>query len=447
MSLGQKIQHYYNSIDCSNSLAKLLSIFIVNNADDNDHETKIFLQYWNIEILKEKLLSISNEEFEKIWIELLCQTNISSLLNPIVYHEILFKLLNTVFDNDDDEEFDGKEIIHKILITKLNNQSYLWKSFHHSIELVDENQCLCYSVKCLMKIIETIFIHPKQNDDYQIFDQQLESILELYYHNVDRRCFAYELLKFSSFIVTNNYNQHIPRVIDRLKNHWIHSNLILISYRKFFSQAHDFAGNILILPPSSSSLDLEFHYDCPLIRCYILLVLKILSIQDSDKQECYKFLFNHLNLLKSRIENIDLQNENFPIKWLIEIFITEDSELFEMFNHILLLYSTTKINDHNESEFLIHKLFEHFITKSIYNDSSVILDMLLTDQETASIVLQFLIAYLRILSFHRKQFPLLQLFSSIVQMFKELEQKIQKLNQKNLFPYNPKPLLRLLNNI
>ena len=192
-------------------------------------------------------------------------------------------------------------------------------------------------------------------------------------------------------------------------------------------------------------MDLEFHYDCPLIRCYILLVLKILSIQDSDKQECYRFLFNHLNLLKSRIENIDLQNENFPIKWLIEIFITEDSELFEMFNHILLLYSTTKINN-NESEFLIHKLFEHFITKSIYNDSSVILDMLLTDQETASNVLQFLIAYLRILSFHRKQFPL-QLFSSIVQMFKELEQKIQKLNEKNLFPYNPKPLLRLLNNI
>ena len=447
MSLVQQIEQHHHHYDCSNSIDELLSVFNQMNTS----ESIIFLQHWNIEILKEKLLLIKSlEEFEQIWIELLSATHITSF---VVYHELLLKLLTTVFDDDDDDDqFDRHAIILKILIPKLNNypQSSLWKSFHYSnISVVDENQCLCNSLKCLKKII--FIIHQHDNDQISdFFDQQLESILESYHqHNVDRRCFAYELLKFSSFIVTIN-NIRIPCVINKLKN-WIQSDFLLKNYLRFFSHSRDFAGNILTVHQRSLSSDPEFNYDCPLIRCYILFVLKILSI-DSTMKDSYRFLSLHLNQLKSRIENCDKnskQNEKFPIKWLIEIFITEDSELFEMFHQILLLYSTTKnptIIVDNESEFLIHRLFEYFITNFIYNDSSVLLDMLCTDQETASIVLRFLIAYLRILPYHCKNNSQ-PWFAPIVRLFHELGQRIQKLDEKNLFPYSPKPLLRLLNNI
>ncbi|KAH7641415.1 hypothetical protein HUG17_4459 [Dermatophagoides farinae] len=399
MSLVQQIEQHHHHYDCSNSIDELLSVF--NQV--NTSESIIFLQHWNTEILKEKLLLIKSlKEFEQIWIELLSATHITSI------------------DDDDDDQFDRHAIILKILIPKLNNypQSSLWKSFHYSnISAVDENQCLCNSLKCLKEII--FIIH--QHDDGQIsefFDQQLESILESYHqHNVDRRCFAYELLKFSSFIVTIN-NIRIPCVINKLKN-WIQSDFLLKNYLRFFSHARDFAGNILTGHQRSLPSDPEFNYDCPLIRCYILFIP---TMKDS-----YRFLSHHLNQLKSRIENCDnnsKQNEKFPIKWLIEIFITEDSELFEMFHQILLLYSTTK-------------------NPTIVDDNE---NMLCTDQETASIVLRFLIAYLRILPYHCKNNSQ-PWFAPIVRFFHELGQRIQKLDEKNLFPYSPKPLLRLMNNI
>ncbi|KAH9406971.1 hypothetical protein TYRP_013239 [Tyrophagus putrescentiae] len=173
---------------------------------------------------------------------------------------------------------------------------------------------------------------------------------------------------------------------------------------------HCFCIFLVVLPaqrePNESDNDLENIYDCVLIRSYILLSARLLLPDDKD----------------------DLSS------WLVEIFITEDSELFQFFYLSALLAKTLA-----EIQF-VDCLFLAFLT-SIYHDTSTLIEMLTTDTGTATSTLQFLLAYLKL---PRDQEPL---DAAIAKTLKRLKHKISRLYSKGLFPYNPSALLRLLNSV
>ena len=88
----------------------------------------------------------------------------------------------------------------------------------------------------------------------------------------------------------------------------------------------------------------------------------------------------------------------------------------------------------------IHQLLTVFF-HGIHNDSSVLLDMLCNDQETAVCLLKMLLAYLKLENINDN------INDNVKLVLLELNEKIQRLLHKNLFPYKVEPLIKLLHKL
>jgi hypothetical protein len=116
--------------------------------------------------------------------------------------------------------------------------------------------------------------------------------------------------------------------------------------------------------------------------------------------------------------------------WIIELFIEEDEQL------LIALYCILKLNDNEMS----HNLMNEFI-EAIDCDHSVLLDMLCNDDETATNLLKLLLIYLKLNDIT------INIAINVRNVLLELCHKIERLTSKKLFPYNVKPLLKLLNKL
>lgn len=417
-------------LDENTSTEKLLSLFYT----DNFGNFNIHIQYWSTELLKRKLI-YSSIEAEKILTSLTKNSEIINSFNcNATFHELLLKLLNVLVDESTVKNDNSKQLAHQLLCSELDLEtSLLWSTFRNPT--FDTEHCLCNTVKCLQKILTFI-----DEINLKTIDKCLVVVFESYHSYLQiARCFAYEYLKFHLFII-DLIDEKYSQTWNIFKN-LIDNNILLKLYSNYFHTARDFGGNKLSLPNESLFSSIEFQYDCPLIRVYVLLILKYQS--KIYNVQSYELIVRHLNLLMSKKITLETNStsQTFPVEWLIDVFISEDSELFELLYQILLLYGAKQ----PETDQLIHRLFLQFI-QSINYDASVLLEMLCTEDTTATTVLQFLLVYLKISPFQQKQ-SIPSWMKPIVLALTELMTKIQKLNDKNLFPYNPKPLLRLLNNL
>lgn len=322
-----------------------------------------------------------------------------------VYHEVLLKTVLYVVPTRE-----------PVQLSKLLTESLLQDLINSFIASSScPEHCFCSTIKCHFKLLLRFI-----NEPNLIVKLTHPSIFAHFFNQIqsNSRCIAFEFLQLA--IETLKRNQTNDQLI-KYFNELISKSTLLNILLPFFSIPRCFAGP---REPNESDNDLENIYDCVLIRSYILLSARLLLVISSDLKRNF---LHQLYLIKPDDKD-DLSS------WLVEIFITEDSELFQFFHLSALLAKTLA-----EIQF-VDCLFLAFLT-SIYHDTSTLIEMLTTDTGTATSTLQFLLAYLKL---PRDQEPL---DAAIAKTLKRLKHKISRLYSKGLFPYNPSALLRLLNSV
>lgn len=364
-------------------------------------QDKPFLQHLSWKQLKTR--SVDNDLQWKSIVNRIIE-NIENFHCGPLFHKLLLNLFNLHNCLSNDELF------------KLINSNQFWQSFHTICN--DNHHCCCDSLKLIQKLIPILI-----DNDNTDCDNLIQQLIESFRNQTMSRCIVEQWLRLSSILISE---KKFPKASYYLKQR-IFDYTILNDYLCYFQNGKDFTGNIwnpTIVSSNNSSI--EIQYDCILIRSYLILLLKSFNSNE------YDLFVQHLTNL---ISKLDKQKVDDHFQWLIEVFLSEDSELFEM------LYLTVMF-DQTSNNFIIHQLFHKFI-KSISYDPSVLLDMLCTDDETATIFLRFLLVYLKI-SFDSHQDTQIVLLNQIKEVLTKLRNKINKLDQQRLFPYNPKPLLKLL---
>lgn len=348
-----------------------------------------------------------------------------------VFHEFLMRL---IVDLDP-----SNVVLRSILEDSKDEFGCFWlKTFSQSFDdqCNDGNHCLCPSFQCLCRILMIL-----DENNWKIsekLDDSINSILNSH-QTFSRRCSTFEFLKFCIFL--SSLKRLILPISIKFLCDSIKSNRFLKEILKFFHKAKDFCGNDWILssvdelPPTIAT---EFLLDCPMIRSYIKIYIKY----SSKDEKFYSSFMEHLSSLRHRILNdsCEIYASSLLIDWIIEIFASEDADLFDLLIDILV---STR-DRLQETHFLIHRMFSSFIVRSLHQDASVLLEMLCTEKSTALKLLEFLIMYLKIFPSHTETKDNIFL-KPIEKILGELSIKIAKLDSKNLFPYNVKPLLKLLN--
>lgn len=167
--------------------------------------------------------------------------------------------------------------------------------------------------------------------------------------------------------------------------------------------------------------------DLVILRRKVLLVLAI-TRQKVDILAKKDDLLSLESIVKRNIKTSTLDKQ---WQWLMTLFVEEDALLLSA---IMIVAQLLREVEHFDA---IQELVESFL-EAIHFDVNVLIDWLCSDHETANLLLHLLLFCLKL-----DQVT----FSQNVQTtLSELNNKISSLSIKGLFPYNAKPLIKLLTN-
>lgn len=276
-----------------------------------------------------------------------------------------------------------------------------------------QKHCLCYTIELFDGIYSEI------ND--QNLNQIVLNLIKLF-DNRQKRCFDNKFLNLLNSIVKECENNSITI---KSISEWIFDQNFLSDGINICNTLYGFGGKY-----SSDNNEHNDEYECDVI---ILRKLTLLYLNTLSSPLIMRSTSN--DIINTRLQNISDLVRNKCNKMsgndcFIELFIEEDVQLLNA------LYSIIKLNDNQLSHLLMSKFIE-----AIHSDNSVLLDMLCNDDETATNLLQLLLIYLKLTDITTN------IAINVRNVLLELCDKIERLTSKKLFPYNVKPLIRLLNKL
>ncbi len=391
-----------------NSLLICLNQILVNDSNIQLNDDLIDL-----------LLRIYCNHFD-IYVKHICgKLLINFLINNDLNHNSLFqfnewhcfpqlsKLLNDLLNKISKEECVGYQSLVDNILDKL-------RQFCETNSLC-ESHCLCYT----LEVVNHIF---SQTDDQNLNNIVL-TFLKLF-NDKQKRCFDQKFFNLLISIAKDNENKSISMHSMNSIFEWIFDQNLLIQSINISEQFYCFGGEYL----SEISEQNEFECDVVILRKFALLYLICLSSQSVIKSTNNHIICNRLlNISRFVTNKCNKMSEN---NWIIELFIEEDEQL------LIALYCILKLNDNQMSHYLMNQFIE-----AIDCDHSVLLDMLCNDDETATNLLKLLLIYLKLNDIT------VNIAINVRNVLLELCHKIERLTLKKLFPYNVKPLLKLLNKL
>jgi hypothetical protein len=315
----------------------------------------------------------------------------------------LSKLLNDLLNKIPKEECVGYQSLVDNILDKL-------RQFCETNSLC-EIHCLCYT----LEVVNHIF---SQTDDQNLNNIVL-TFVKLFNHK-QKRCFDQKFFDLLISIAKDNENK--PNSMNSIFE-WIFEENLIESIN-ISDQFYCFGGEYL----SEMSEKNEFECDVIILRKFTLLYLICLSSQSVIESTNNHIIYNRLrNICRFVRSKCNKMSEN---NWIIELFIEEDEQL------LTALYCILKLNNNQMSHYLMNEFIE-----AIDCDHSVLLDMLCNDDETATHLLKLLLIYLKLNDIT------INIATNARNVLLELCHKIERLTLKKLFPYNVKPLLKLLNKL
>lgn len=187
--------------------------------------------------------------------------------------------------------------------------------------------------------------------------------------------------------------------------------------------------NLELLVPSSVTNELLFSTPMnePLSNStnanLTFLLIKIIAISQHSPE---KKLIN-LNLIKKAL----IDDETIITKLLIE----DDEKLINVCYFLIKIYAEVG----NRCKEKLISVMDIFISKIIHNDASVLIDWLISDEETSIPLMKMLIMFLKVNGVKDR------MTESINATFRSLLDKLT--GMKTSLPFNVNPLIRLLRNV
>lgn len=417
-------------IDSITSIKHLLSFFCVEKSSNIDIDILPYVRHCAIKQICQQIGSFDNEHQVVQLNSLIKELNINKCEYfwhcPASYHELWNSTIFFLLNKNSIGQLKSS-LKDTILTSLLSNGSKFQESFIES-ENNCSDHCNCNTVKCLTNLYEiTNDVYKFKLLDLKLLIPKYLSIIEDNSSNVSNRCFTLNFLQLYNILTrfdgaNNILHNFIPNLINCIK--------------PYLKIAHCFIGPRTKLDESTiSDYGIEYKLDCPLIRCYILLLLKL------NNCDSINWFMKQIKLLiEHDLNKKNVNDEEYALQWLISVLMTEDSQLFEA----LYLFSKT-ISSRIEEIHLLHRLFFNFLVQ-INHDPSTLLEMLTTDGSTATNLLRFLLVYLKLPFDHTSQNDNDICVQSICNTFADLKRRIIRLDRAGLYPYNPAPLIRLLNN-
>lgn len=192
---------------------------------------------------------------------------------------------------------------------------------------------------------------------------------------------------------------------------------------KFFHQ------NLELLMPSSVTNELLFSTPMNELLCnstnvnLTFLLIKIIAISQHSPE---KKLIN-LNLIKKAL----IDDEMIITKLLIE----DDERLINVCYFLIKIYA----EEESACKDKLISVMDIFVSKIIHNDASVLIDWLISDEETCIPLMKMLIMFLKVNGVKDL------MTESINATFRSLLDKLS--GMKTSLPFNVNPLIRLLRNV
>ena len=303
------------------------------------------------------------------------------------------------------DQCSGFEVIVKEVLSKIC-------VLNQTTEQLCEEHCLCSTCDILVDVIS-------HSDDSDI-NQIIVNLLSLS-RIVQKRCYIRKLINLLVFTVKQNdkISLSIKTICD-----FVFDKKSLFARTNLSDVLHAFGGQYL----SDKDVELDNDYKCDVVVLRQTSLLMLLTLSHQSGLVCNQQQRERLNLISQFVMKTCEQFDDSD--WPIKLFIEEDEQLLTAL-HCLIGLSDTETS---------HLLMDAFIV-SIGCDSSVLLDMLCSDEQTATILLKLLLIYLKLTDI------MTNVSVNVRNVLNELREKMQRLATKQLFPYNVKPLIRLLNKL
>lgn len=371
----------------------------IENADDlllhlsNLLDRNVVVQANQMNDLLNLYFNHQNKYVKHVCAKVIVKNSNSKIVDEIIsFGEDFFlkcKLLYCILLPDNNFDSSNYQSIVNWLCSKLNQS--------------DQEQCLCGALKLLNFSL-------KKCDAF--VSESLDELVLSFSNNCFqvKRCVLFEFLTLELAILDINWLNNCHSIINQQTNSdYFVSSVSMENFIKPIS----FCGEIQCKRDDGSA------HDKVILRKIVLLFLKSNVYQKNDR----------FDLNMKTISSYFDQKFHSNSDWLIKLFIDDDVELLNA------LYYLIKMNC-NE----IHQLLAVFF-HGIHNDSSVLLDMLCNDQETAVCLLKMLLAYLKLENINDN------INDNVKLVLLELNEKIERLLHKNLFPYKVEPLIKLLHKL
>lgn len=165
-------------------------------------------------------------------------------------------------------------------------------------------------------------------------------------------------------------------------------------------------------------------------RAYACACLKIIVAIDSKDSEWKKQQLFILS--QSLVNGIETEKISNVMNRLVEVCDDDDEKL------IFATKCMMKILHDLSDDAAVHDLIHRFMS-SICFDHKVLMDWMMSDADTSVELLSLLVSYLKM--------DCSAISDQVRQVLIQLRISVQKLAQKNVFPYNADPLLRLMRDL
>ena len=293
----------------------------------------------------------------------------------------------------------GYDSIINVLLNKLSDDKYC------------DDHCICNICETMVQII---CLTTEEN-----VDQLLLRLIGLI--SKQKRCFIYKLIELMIYIIKES-DENCSSI--QTISIWVFQQNFFSEVINISDQFYGFGGKYL---SDHEVMDCDYDCDVVLLRESVLLFLMISSSESfmkSNSDSVIKERFKYVTeFVRNKCPKFDTND------WIIKLFIEEDEQLLSA------IYCLVRLGDNQLSHFIMNAFIE-----SIDCDSSVLLDML-CDEQTATLLLKLLLIFLKLNDISNN------ISISVKNVLLELRHKMQRLTEKQLFPYNVKPLMRLLNKL
>jgi len=211
-------------------------------------------------------------------------------------------------------------------------------------------------------------------------------------------------------------SQYLDLILIILSSSSLTSQMLIVLKEQFLSDKRVIFN--ILKEPIQPGASFKSVTSLILLRKYILIRLKLLH-----KDTQIDYIKKEIDSIERLLKQLNFQTDNL----FVELFLDEDAKLLSALVTLFDIYFKL-------DEQMVHSLMNHFLN-SISYDESILLDWMISDQDTATLLLELLLEYLK-----RSSPPMIRNETKVT--LSQLFQKISSASQKNLFPFNPRALLK-----